>query len=394
MKLSTQVCIVGAGPSGLLLGHLLSEAGINTLIIEKRGREDILTRVRAGIIDQNTIDILKKAGLEKELTKEGVIHKGFNIVFEGKCHRMDVNELTHGRNVALYPQQEIIKNLLHFREQCDLPVIFNVGQVRLLDVLGSPKVTFTTDNKEITVSADFILGCDGFHGVCRQAIPEFERSELHKEYPFGWFGILCEAPRVSDELIYASHDDGFALVSSRSPSVQRMYLQCEKNATVDDWSDDMIWSELEKRTANDQGIELVRGPIIKKDIIAMRSFICEKMQYGKLFLVGDAAHIVPPSAAKGLNLAVSDACLLFEALSDHYKKDNNTGLAAYETEAVKRFWRAEEFSNFATGLFHRPSTESKFYKRQQNSALRYLIQSRAAAKSFAENYTGLPAEIL
>ncbi len=392
MKDRTQVCIIGAGPSGLLLAHLLHQIGIESIVLEKYGRDDILNRMRAGVIDQNTIDVLGGVGFAKALKEKAVIHKGFNLIFDNKCHRIDINELTGGRNVAIYPQQEIVKDLLIHREKLGLPVLFNVSNIKIEELDSSPTITFQTNEEQSIINANFVIGCDGFHGISRQAIPETQRQELYKDYPFSWLGILCEAPQVSQELIYAPHSTGFALISTRSPKLQRMYLQCSKESLVDDWDDEAIWNGLEKRTANNHGIGLVRGKIIQKDIISMRSFVCEKMQFGKLYLVGDAAHIVPPSAAKGLNLAVSDACLLSKALGYHYNHGNNDLLDQYETEALKRFWRAEEFSNFATELFHRSFDGNLFHIRQQNSALCYLIKSRSAAMSFAENYAGIPED--
>ncbi len=392
MKIKTQVCIVGAGPSGLILAHILYQAGIEAVVLEKNNREQILNRVRAGIIDQNTIDVLKAIGFSDAFKKQGVIHEGFNLVFDNQCHRIDVNELTGGRNVALHPQQEIVKDFLTHRESLNLPLIYNVQNITISNYETSPTITFNSGDEDYIMNADFVIGCDGYHGVCRPTIPKDKRPELHKDYPFSWLGILCESPRVSEELVYASHTSGFALISSRTPEIQRMYLQCPKHTNLDDWDDEKIWHELELRTTNDSGIKLVRGKIIKKDIVSMRSFVCERMRAGKLFLVGDAAHIVPPSAAKGLNLAVSDVCLLSKAIEHYYQNNSSQLLDRYETDALKRFWRGEEFSNFATRLFHQPVDGNSFHIRQQSSALRYMINSKSAARSFAENYSGIPQE--
>ncbi|WP_444997181.1 4-hydroxybenzoate 3-monooxygenase [Aliikangiella sp. IMCC44359] len=392
MKTKTQVCIIGAGPSGLILAHILQQVGIDSIILEKNSRNKILNRVRAGIIDQNTIDVLKTIGFSHVFKKQGVIHEGFNLIFDNQCHRIDVNELTGGRSVALHPQQEIVKDFLFHRESLALPILFNVSNVTIKNYETSPQISFNIEEEDYNISADFVIGCDGYHGVSRATIPKRERPEFFKDYPFSWLGILTESPRVSEELTYASHNAGFALISSRSPKIQRMYLQCPKNSTLEEWDDERVWSELELRTASDSNISLIRGEIIKKDIVSMRSFVCEKMQAGRLYLVGDAAHIVPPSAAKGLNLAVSDVCLLSTAIQDYYQNNCSNLLNQYEGEALKRFWRGEEFSNFATRLFHKPVNGDSFDIRQQTSALRYMINSRAASKSFAENYSGIPQD--
>jgi p-hydroxybenzoate 3-monooxygenase len=391
--MKTQVCIVGAGPAGLLLAHLLDRVGIESIVLEKCSRAQILERVRAGLIDQNTMDVLEQAGFGDALAARAVIHKGFRLLFDGESHRLDVEELTGGRRVAIYPQQEVVKTLLEHRERRGLPLIFGVSNIEMSDLHGAPRLTFKHTGQPAAINAEFVIGCDGFHGICRQTIPAHLRRELGKEYAFSWLGILCEAPRVSEELVYAAHARGFALFSTRSDSVQRMYLQCDKEASADAWSDDQIWEELRVRSENGAGFELVRGQIMKKEVFRMRSFVCETMRFGKLFLAGDAAHIVPPSAAKGLNLAVSDVCILFKALDEYYRRAQSSLLDLYEAEVLRRFWRAEEFSSYSTGLYHRVAEGDDFELGQRWAALRYLVSSRAAATSFAENYAGIPDAI-
>lgn len=393
MSTRVEVCIIGAGPGGLLLAHLLAHYGIDAVVLERCTRTQVLERVRAGIIDQNTMDVLKQLGFAEELKRAAVVHHGFELVFERERHRIDITELTRGRSVAVFPQQEVVRCLLERREQQALPVLFEAEDVTIRELGGRPSISFRRNGVDSSIEADFVVGCDGFHGVSRQTIPQGQRTERRKDYPFAWLGILCQAPRVADELIYAAHSRGFALISTRSPTVQRMYLQCDTDSSVEAWTDERIWEELERRTESRRSIGLVRGPIVSKEIFRMRSFVCETMRYESLFLAGDAAHIVPPSAAKGLNLAVLDVCLLARALVHRYKSGQSILLDQYQVEALKRYWRGEEFSNFSTGLFHCYPGADDFDQAQRSSALRYLVSSRAAATSFAENYAGIPEEV-
>ncbi|MGD9660882.1 MAG: 4-hydroxybenzoate 3-monooxygenase [Porticoccaceae bacterium] len=391
--IKTQVCIIGAGPTGLLLGHLLHLYGIESILLEASTREKIESRVRAAVLDYNTVDILGRHGLSSRMEKEGVQHDGFELLFDGNLHRINVAEFTGGRGVTLYPQQELVKDLVAARLSWDGQIFFGVSDIGLFNINGNkPRVTFIKDGVKRDVICDFIVGCDGFHGVCRHAIPITERREYTREYPFAWLGILCDAPRSASELVYGVHERGFALISTRSPTIQRMYLQCDKNATTEQWPDQRIWEELNLRMQNADGWMIKQGNITMKNIVSMRSFVCENMHYGRLFLAGDAAHIVPPSAAKGLNLAVSDVAILLDAMTTFYRTRSFQKLVEYPEHALKRFWHAEHFSWWVTFLFHRFPETDYFRSQQQKSALYYLVNSRSAAHSFAENYVGIYPE--
>ncbi|MFJ9531368.1 4-hydroxybenzoate 3-monooxygenase [Herbaspirillum sp. NPDC101396] len=387
--MSTQVAIIGAGPAGLLLSHLLHLQGIESVVLETRSRAEIEATIRAGVLEQGTMDILNESGIGARMQREGTVHHGFALAFGGQRHRIDLTGLT-GRAITVYAQHEVIKDLVAARLAADGRIEFEVSEVRLhqLDT-DTPSVTYQRAGEPRTLRADFVIGCDGFHGVSRSAMPAAQRQDFQRIYPFGWFGILVDAPPSSDELIYAQHERGFALVSTRSPQVQRLYFQCDPNDDVNRWSDDRIWSELNARLANHDGWQLKEGKIFQKNIIGMRSFVSTPMQHGRLFLAGDAAHIVPPTGAKGLNLAVSDVRLLARGLDRFYTTGKRDELNEYTATALKRIWRAEHFSWWMTSLLHTSKEASPFERQLQRSELDYIVSSRAAATALAENYVGL-----
>jgi p-hydroxybenzoate 3-monooxygenase len=391
----TQVGIIGAGPAGLMLSHLLHLQGIESVIIESRTREEIEGTIRAGVLEQGTVDLMKATGVGERMMKEGHFHEGFEFRFNGKGHRINVHELTGGKYVTVYAQHEVIKDLVAARLKAGGQIHFNVGDVSLHDVdTPTPKIRFREnvngDLKEIT--CDFIAGCDGFHGPSRPTIPQSAKKEYQKIYPFGWLGILVEAPPSSPELIYTHHDRGFALVSTRSPEIQRLYLQVDPKDDIANWSDDRIWTELHARLESHDGFKLIEGPIFQKNIVSMRSFVVDPMQYGRLFLAGDAAHIVPPTGAKGLNLAVADVQVLARGLEHYYKTGKTDVLDRYSEVCLRRIWKAERFSWLMTTILHRNFDHSPFEHRIQLAELDYYTSSRAAMTSIAENYVGLPME--
>lgn len=389
----TQVGIIGAGPAGLLLSHMLHLQGIESVIVEQRSREDIEATIKAGVLEHPTVELLKELGVGERMVREGYVHNGIELSFGGKRHRIDLPELTGGKSITVYPQHEVIKDLVAAVLANGTTIEFGVSDVSLNGIDGTqPSIRYSKDGEAREIQCDFIGGCDGFHGPSRQAIPATIRQEHLKVYPAGWFGILCEAPPSSDELIYAQSDRGFVLVSTRTPDVQRMYFQCDPNDSVDNWSDDRIWAEFRARLANDDGWQLKEGRIFQKGIIAMRSFVCETMQHGRLFLAGDSAHIVPPTGAKGLNLAAGDVVLLSKAIVDFYRRDDRASLDSYSVRAVKRVWRGEHFSWWMTNMLHDFDGEDTITRRFRRSQLEYTVSSRAAAASLAENYVGLPFE--
>jgi p-hydroxybenzoate 3-monooxygenase len=386
MKTSkTQVAIIGAGPAGLLLSHLLHLAGIDSVVLESRSREEIEATLRAGVLEQGTVDLLTQIGVGERMKREGMVHHGIYLRFRGQSHRIPLTELTGGRSITVYAQHEVIRDLVKARLDAGGKIIFEVKDVRLEGVAtDSPKVLF---NQE-TLACDFVAGCDGFHGVSRPSIPAASRVEYKRNYPFGWFGILVEAPPATDELIYAHHERGFALISTRSPTIQRLYFQCDPKDDVKNWPDSRIWEELHARLHGPDGWKVTEGRIFQKGIIAMRSFVCEPMRHGRLFLAGDSAHIVPPTGAKGLNLAANDVRILSSALEAFYKKKSEEGLKAYSAEALKRIWRAENFSWWMTSMLHKFPEDSPFQHRIQLAELDYVASSKAKALTLAENYTG------
>jgi p-hydroxybenzoate 3-monooxygenase len=387
----TQVGIVGAGPAGLLLAHLLHGHGIESVVLEARSREYIEQRVRAGVLEQGTVDLLIASGLGERLQREGLVHHGIELRFGGNGHRIDFAALAGGRGITVYGQQEVVKDLLAAREAAGTLPLFEVGDVRVDDLESdTPAIRFTHDGAEHELRCDVIAGCDGSHGVCRPSIPDGRITVYEREYPFGWLGILAEVAPSTEELIYARHERGFALHSMRSPRLSRFYLQCEPDADPGDWPDPRIWDELRTRLS----LDLAEGPIVEKGITPMRSFVVEPMQHGRLYLAGDAAHIVPPTGAKGLNLAVADVRVLAAALREHYANADDSALDAYSDTCLRRVWRAEHFSWWMTSMLHRfPGDEAGFEEKLQRSQLEYVTSSRAAATSLAENYVGLEQKV-
>lgn len=391
----TQVGIIGAGPAGLLLSHMLHLQGIESVILERRTRQDIEETVRAGVLEQGTVDLINEIGVGERMMREGHFHHGIYLQYNGKRHRIDMHELTGGKQITIYAQHEVIKDLVAARLDSGGEIIFNVGDVSLHDVdTEEPKVRFRRDQDgELEeIHCDFIAGCDGFHGPSRQAIPESVRNEYLEVYPYGWLGILTETSPAAPELIYSNHERGFALLSTRTPELQRYYIQVDPNDDIANWSDDRIWSELHARVDRNDGWTLKEGPITQKNIVAMRSFICDPMQYGRLFIAGDAAHTVPPTGAKGLNLAAADVQVLSRGLGDFYQYGKKDLLERYTDICLRRVWKAERFSWWMTTLLHRHEDQSPFQRKIQLAELDYVTSSRAAATSLAENYVGLPME--
>jgi p-hydroxybenzoate 3-monooxygenase len=385
----TQVAIVGAGPAGLLLGQLLHRAGIEAVIVEARSREYVEARIRAGVLEQGTIEVLREAGVGERMDREGLPHGGIYINFEGLRHHIPMTELTGGRGVMIYGQTEVVKDLVAARLADDAPLRFECSDVAIDGITSDePVVRYTHDGVAHELRCELIAGCDGFHGVCRTAIPDDALQTSGREYPFAWLGILADVAPSTDELIYAQHERGFALHSMRSPTVSRLYVQVDPAEDIADWSDDRIWSELHARLATD-GWELTEGPVIEKSITPMRSFVASPMRYGRLVLAGDAAHIVPPTGAKGLNLAVADVTVLAEALTDHFGHHRDTGLDDYSERCTSRVWRAQHFSWWMTTMLHQDPEADAYGRQLQRSQLRYTCSSEAAMTSLAENYVGL-----
>ncbi|MGO4474916.1 4-hydroxybenzoate 3-monooxygenase [Massilia sp. 2TAF26] len=384
----TQVAIIGAGPAGLLLSHLLHLNGIESVVLESRSRADIEATIRAGVLEQGSMDILSDAGVGERMRREGALHHGIELAFGGRRHRIDLHGLT-GKSITVYPQHEVIIDLVAARLAAGGELLFETSQVEIAGIDGErPTVGFMHGGVAHRIEADFVIGCDGFHGVSRPMIPATVRQDFQRTYPFGWFGILVESAPSSEELIYARHERGFALVSTRSPTVQRLYFQCDPRDHVDNWSDDRIWAELHARLESDDGWKLKEGRIFQKGIIGMRSFVCAPMRSGRLFLAGDAAHIVPPTGAKGMNLAISDVKLLSRALDSFYRGAGEEGLERYSSEALKRIWRAEFFSWWMTRLLHTFEDASPFDREVQLAELENVVASRALSTALAENYVG------
>ena len=385
--MKTQVAIVGAGPAGLLLSHLLHLEGIASVVIESRTREEIEATIRAGVLEQGTVDLLAQSGVGERMKREGFRHEGIYLRFRGASHRIALTELT-GRAITVYAQHEVIKDLVAARLAAGGTILFGVKDAALYDLdSAAPKTRFYWNGKVQEIESGFVAGCDGFHGVSRPSIPSRHRHEFTRTYPFGWFGILVEAPPSTEELIYAHHERGFALVSTRSPQIQRLYFQCDPGDQVKNWPDPRIWEELHTRLEGSDGWKLAEGRIFQKGIIAMRSFVVEPLRYGRLLLAGDAAHIVPPTGAKGLNLAVNDVRVLSQALAAHYRGNEET-LKTYSATALKRVWRAEHFSWWMTSMLHRFHDDTPFQHRIQLAELDYVVSSKAKALTLAENYVG------
>jgi p-hydroxybenzoate 3-monooxygenase len=385
----TQVAIIGAGPAGLLLGQLLHKHGIDNIILERQTADYVLARVRAGVIEQVTMDLLEEAGVGARMHEDGLVHEGVQICVDGVRHRISFEELT-GKTVMVYGQTEITRDLMDGRTAVGACTVYSAHDVTLHDVFGDcPRVTYRVDGRSHEIVCDFIAGCDGFHGISRKSVPSNALTTHERVYPLGWLGILSDTPPVSEELIYVRHARGFALCSMRSPSRSRYYIQCSLAEDVDAWPDERFWEELRPRLDDEARERLVTGPSIEKSIAPLRSFVAEPMRFGRLFLAGDAAHIVPPTGAKGLNLAASDVRYLAQAFVEHYKEKSDAGLNHYSARALARVWKAERFSWWMTTLLHR-LTDNSFDHKLQLAELDYLFRSKAAATVFAENYVGLP----
>ena len=390
MQERTQVGIIGAGPAGLLLARLLKVHGIDSVILEARSRDYVEARIRAGVLEQGTVALMEEAGVAQRLHREGLVHDGVEITVAGRRFRVDFRELV-GKTVTVYGQTEMTKDLIAARLAGDGPIVWEAADVALHDIESAqPRLTYRLAGVERTLACDFIAGCDGFHGVSRPALPAAKSRIFERTYPFGWLGILADVPPCSDELIYASHARGFSLASMRSPTRSRYYIQCALDERIEDWPDARIWDELELRLGSDPPPRITRGPSIEKSVAPLRSFVSTPMQHGRLFLAGDAAHIVPPTGAKGLNLAASDVHYLCRALIAHYRKRDDGLLAAYGDTALARVWKAERFSWWMTMLLHKLHPEESFEAQMQRAELDYLAGSRAAQTALAENYVGLP----
>jgi p-hydroxybenzoate 3-monooxygenase len=385
----TQVAIVGAGPAGLVLSHLLDRSGIDSVVLELRSREYVEKRVRAGVLEQGTVDLLRELGLAERLDREGLIHRGIVLRFDGADHRIPLSDLTRGRAITVYGQQEVVKDLIAARLAASGDIRFEAGAVEVADVDGDqPVVRYRQEGATHELRAEFVAGCDGSHGVCRAAIPPEAATLQEREYPFAWLGILAEAPPSTEELIYCSHERGFALYSMRSPAISRLYLQVRPDEEIDAWPDERIWAELRIRLAL-PGWSLTEGPILEKGITRMHSSVLEPMQHGRLFLAGDAAHIVPATGAKGLNLAVADARVLAAAIVAWYRTGHRDLLDGYSAACLRRVWRVQHFSWWMTSMLHRFENDDGFDRQLQLSQLRYVTTSTAAATTLAENYVGL-----
>jgi p-hydroxybenzoate 3-monooxygenase len=390
-NLRTQIGIVGAGPAGLLLAHLLHLQGIDSVIVEARSRHYIEHRIRAGVLEQGTVDMMIETGVGERLKREGLVHHGIHMRFNRSEHRINLYELTGGKAITIYAQQEVVKDLVSARLAAGGQIFFEAKDVSVDGFNGTtPSIRFSADGKSHELSCDFIAGCDGFHGVCRPSVPSGVLTFFDRTYPFAWLGILVQAPPSSDELIYAHSERGFALLSMRSTEIGRLYMQVPPDADLKDYPDDRVWRELHARFAIDGDWKLTEGPVLQKNLAPMRSFVAEPMQYGRLYLAGDAAHIVPATGAKGLNLAAADVRLLSQAFADYYSSGGPRLLEQYSQRCLRRVWKAQRFSWWMTTMLHRFDTDNAFDQRRQVAELDYLTGSRAAMTSLAENYVGLP----
>jgi p-hydroxybenzoate 3-monooxygenase len=386
--LRTQVGIVGAGPAGLMLAHLLGLHGIDSVVIENRPQDYVIERVRAGVLEQGTVDLMRDVGLAARLEHEGLRHEGIYIAFAGARHRIDLTALTGGRAITIYGQNEVVKDLIAARVATGRPLFFEASDVTIHDLEAQPRIRFRHGGEAAEVMCDYIAGCDGFHGICRPSIPGPALQSYEREYPFAWLGILAHAAPSSHELVYSLHDRGFALFSMRSPTVTRLYLQVAPDERIADWPDERIWAELQTRLRTSDGWAPAEGPIVQKSVTPMRSFVAEPMRHHRLFLCGDAAHIVPPTGAKGLNLAMADVWRLSNALHARYKSQSETLLGSYSARGIRRTWRAQRFSWWMTSMLHKSDSGSPFDDRRQLAELDYLVSSHAAMTSLAENYVG------
>ena len=388
----TQVAIIGAGPAGLLLGALLHKAGIDAVIIERQSGDYVLGRIRAGILEQGTVDMLHEVGAGARLQAEGTPHHSIELVFKNQRHAIDVHGLTAGKLVTAYGQTEVTRDLMAARQAAGLTTVYEAGQVSIHDFdMAKPSVRYVKDGQAHALACDFIAGCDGFHGVCRASVPKASLSEFERIYPFGWLGLLADVPPVSPHaIVYGNHERGFSLCSMRSMTRSRYYVQCDMSDKVEQWSDDNFWDELRRRLDPELAERIVTGPSIEKSIAPLRSFVAEPMRFGRLFLAGDAAHIVPPTGAKGLNLAASDVKYLSDAFVGYYRDKTEKGIDGYSERALRRVWKAERFSWSLTSLMHRFPDSSGFGQKIQEAELDYLVSSKAASTALAENYVGLP----
>ncbi len=386
-----QVAIIGAGPSGLLLGQHLLKNGIDAVILERRSPEYVLSRIRAGVLEQGTTDQLRAVGCGDRLDSEGLVHGGFDLCINGFRHRIDLEAGTGGKTVSVYGQTEVTRDLMDARAADGGLTVYDADSVALHDLDGSrARVTYEKDGQAHEIHADFIAGCDGFHGVSRQSVPDTALGTFERVYPFGWLGVLADVPPASDELIYVKHRRGFALCSMRSPTRSRYYIQCRADEPVDAWTDDAFWDEIRDRLDPETAESLVTGPSIEKSVAPLRSFVAEPMRFGRLFLAGDAAHIVPPTGAKGLNLAASDVHYLSRALIEYFGEGSSAGIDTYSARALARVWKAERFSWWMTTMLHRFDSDDGFARRIHDAELAYLVDSPAAQAALAENYVGLP----
>lgn len=386
----TRVGIVGAGPAGLMLSHLLHQRGIESVVVDVRGRADIEHTIRAGVLEQTTVDLMVASGVGARLQAEGIVHRGINLAFDGRLHRIDLAGLTHGRAITLYPQHEVLKDLVAARLAAGGDVRFGVCDTTVSDIDSDrPVLEFGHDGVRTRIECDFVVGCDGSHSATRGLIPPDAMAVLFRHYPFAWFGILAETPRPLDEVVYAHSERGFALLSSRSATVQRMYFQCDPATDVAGWSDDRIWSELRARLTG-TGLALPGGPILRKDVLQFRGMVCEPMRYGRLLLAGDAAHTVPPTGAKGLNLAVADVFVLAGALGAYFDRGDDRPLAGYSDTALRRIWRVQHVSWWMTSMLHRFPGSTDFDLRRQLAELDMVVGTPAASRLLAEHYVGLP----
>jgi p-hydroxybenzoate 3-monooxygenase len=393
--MKTQVAIIGAGPSGLLLGQLLQRAGIDNVIVERKDPPYILSRIRAGVLEQGMVDLLREAGVGERMDAEGLVHDGFELAFAGRREHIDLKALTGGKTVMVYGQTEVTRDLMQAREQSGARTFYNASDVTPHDLKSeSPFLTFMLNGEPVRLDCDYVAGCDGFHGVSRQSIPPELLKVFERVYPFGWLGVLADTPPVNEELVYANHERGFALCSMRSPTRTRYYVQVGAEERVEDWSDDRFWEELKSRLPAEFADKLITGPSIEKSIAPLRSFVVEPMQYGKMFLVGDAAHIVPPTGAKGLNLAASDVSTLYHILLKVYREGRTDLTEKYSEICLRRVWKAERFSWWMTSVLHNfPGTDA-FSARIQQTELDYYVGSEAGRRTIAENYVGLPYEAI
>lgn len=387
----TQVAIIGAGPAGLLLGQLLTRRGIDNVILERRSGVHVLARIRAGVLEQGMVDLLREAGVAERLDREGLPHEGFEMTYGARRHRIDLKSLTGGRVVTVYGQTEVTRDLMEARAASGAVTVYDAEDVELTGFDGaSPEVAYTRDGRRHTLACDYIAGCDGFHGVSRRSVPQQALKEFERVYPFGWLGLLADTPPAAHELVYASSPRGFALCSMRSPTRSRYYVQVGLDEKVEDWSDGRFYDELRRRLPMDVADAVRAGPALEKSIAPLRSFVAEPMRFGRLFLAGDAAHIVPPTGAKGLNLAASDIRYLFDGLAERYETGSSAGLDAYSDRALARVWLAERFSWWMTTLLHLFPAATDFDRKMQASEFEYVVRSRTGSAAVAENYAGLP----